>query len=342
MSIEMLEDHLSPDQLSADLSKKGVQVQAITRLDLNVYHIDVASQRSLVARVYPEKDGCNVLAIARLLARLLNYLQLQNFPAERCASLDPVSKLEKHSGCVMLTQFASGHRPERNRAAFGRLGKLLGRLHTVQVPNWTAEGGAWHHLSPTGGIGDECNAASRMLRELQKRGDTNADYGNGVSRLVEELHRLEASLAHAPDLPIALVHPDLVPSNAIVHAATPLEVEAADHGNNKEEEWTIVDWTGAGVGPRIVSLGFLLAVAGARGKTALVDAVMKGYSSHVELEEVELEKLPQAVYCRLLTIQYWEVAVGRKEAGTIVNGLPDLVEMGENVARRVREVVWAD
>lgn len=51
------------------------------------------------------------------------------------------------------------------------------------------------------------------------------------------------------DLPHALIHPDFVPANV---------VESPDAG------LVVIDWTGAGRGPRISSSGFLLWAAGGR------------------------------------------------------------------------------
>ncbi|HEX3647123.1 MAG TPA: phosphotransferase [Pseudonocardiaceae bacterium] len=77
------------------------------------------------------------------------------------------------------------------------------------------------------------------------------------------------------DLPHAFVHPDFVPANAI---ATP------DGG------LVIVDWTGAGRGPRIWPLAFLLWAA-ARVHPRLVGLAFSYYRKHVELEPAELARL---------------------------------------------------
>ena len=324
----MLEDHLSLDQLTVHLSTRNLGVERVTKLDWNVYRIDITSKESLVARVYPSSSTCNVVASASSLVKLLEYLATQGFPAERCVSSQPLSELEDHTGCVLLTEFAHGQRLERNRLVFGRLGKLLGKLHKVPIPDTVQAGGAWHHLTPTGGITDECNAAIQKLQDFAA--SAGLDEQASTQTLVLRLGQLEQHFHDRPDLPRSIVHPDFVPSNIV---AQPQESDGTP------APWTVIDWTGAGVGTRIVSLGFLLAVAGARGKDALVDAVMKGYSELVTLQDSELASLPQAVYVRLLTIQCWEVANGRKKAGSVANEFSALVEMGENVAKRVKSIL---
>ena len=83
----------------------------------------------------------------------------------------------------------------------------------------------------------------------------------------------------AQDLPHAFVHPDFVPANAI---PTP------------DERLVIVDWAGAGRGPRLWSLGFLLWASGARSMR-LVDVVVSRYRRHVVLEPEELTRLAWAI-----------------------------------------------
>jgi Ser/Thr protein kinase RdoA (MazF antagonist) len=324
----MLEDHLSLDHVTTHLSTRNITVERVTKLDWNVYRVDIDSEPSLVARVYPSTSTCDAAASTSSLVKLLEYLHTQGFPAERCASPQPLSELDDHTGCVLLTEFAHGQRPERNRLVFGRMGKLLGKLHTLPIPDTSQPGGAWHHLTPTGGIIEECNAAIQKLQDFAP--SAGPDDQAHIQVLLRELRLLEQHFRDRPDLPTSIVHPDFVPSNII---AQPQESDGTP------APWTVIDWAGAGVGTRIISLGFLLAVAGARGKDALVDTVMKGYSGSVTLEESELASLSQAVYVRLFTIQCWEIANGRKKAGSVVNEFPALVENGENVAKRVRKIL---
>lgn len=148
-----------------------------------------------------------------------------------------------------------------------------------------------------------------MLFDFEAR-TTPAD--QEVSPFSGEVRMLQNELAELNttfelELPRAIVHPDFVPVNIIEHA---LSDEGIDATTKVQKKWTVVDWTGAGVGYRVISLGFLLRVAGERGRMVLVDEVMKGYGEFVKLEECELEVLAKAVYVRIFTLDCWQVAMG--------------------------------
>lgn len=341
----MVNDHLSEAQLRAALTDHwNVQVHSYVRLDLNVSRIDLDDDTSWVVRVYPGQrtvvDNDNLYVAVNSLVKLLEHLAGQEYPVEQLASANPVAQIAAsdprnaiHGTCILVTRFVPGRSPERNRVTFYRLGRLLGKLHAMPIPPGTPEGGAWHHLCIQGGFREEYDAALMLLAKLEHHNDEPEIQALDV--LKEKLHHLKQVFVDVePPLPRALVHPDLVPTNVIAGAS----VQQDDKGN-EFEPWTVIDWTGAGVGTRVLSLGFLLAVAAARGKLILVDAVMKAYSEHVQLEPGELDRLSDAVSARFLTIQCWEAGLGRKTAVEVVNALPRLIQDAENVSKRVRELV---
>jgi len=134
---------------------------------------------------------------------------------------------------------------------------------------------------------------------------------------------LQAALEQAEDcagLPEALLHPDFVPANAIV---------------SEEGRLVIVDWTGAGRGPRAWSLAFLLWAAGAR-ELGLVDAVSARYASHVRLEPRELARLAAAIRVRPLVLDTWSVCMGRKPAAQAAGALAGTARLAEAIAARAR------
>jgi aminoglycoside phosphotransferase (APT) family kinase protein len=121
------------------------------------------------------------------------------------------------------------------------------------------------------------------------------------------------------------VDPDFVPANAI---------------ENAEGGITVVDWTGAGRGPRLWSLGFLLFAAGVRSPK-LVDVVTSRYRRHTRLTEDELGRLPDAIRARPLLIDSWSVATGRKPAEDVLSGLSELTELAERTAEQARRAFAA-
>ena len=260
---------------------------------------------------YPEVDH---------LAKVLDYLLHHAFPAEACISPNPVADYGPDER-ILVTAFADGTRPERNKRTFRRLGHPLGQLHSLPLPERLRKGGAWHHLSASGGISDECEAAKTKLEIFKLHtGLVNEQY-DSIDRLKLEL----SAIGWFEDLPLALVHPGFVPANVIEKAST-------------DDDWIIIDWAGAGSGPRVTSLGPLLMAAGARGKLTLVDAVMAGYAPHVNIDVSELDCLSAAIRARPLAMACWEVSVGRQDPGAVLQGLPALFELANSIASRVREV----
>jgi aminoglycoside phosphotransferase (APT) family kinase protein len=226
-------------------------------------------------------------------AELLRRLERGGFPAERCAHDEPVSEFAGRA--VLVTGFVEGVRSDKPGRTFAYLGALLGRLHARDGVD-LRPGGAWHHLA-SGTPTDEIDAALKLIDDHE---------------LLDEVCELD----DCADLPHAFVHPDFVPANAIT---TP------------EDEVVIVDWAGAGRGPRLWSLGFLLWAAGMRSPK-LVELVISRYRRHVTLEPDELSRLAGAVKARPLLIDCWSVAHGRKPAAEVSGSLRFLNRNAERIA----------
>lgn len=252
----------------------GVTVTGSTALDVGVLRIDRRDGPSWVARVFP---AARPMAEVDGDAAVLQRLAKAGFPAERPAVAEPVSTLADQG--VLVTEFVPGER-SRGARTYAVLGALLGRLH-ARPGEGLRPGGAWHLVAPGGGTtSDEIDGALALLTELQH----------------EPLRARLAEADDCSDLPHAFVHPDFVPANAIT---TP------------DDATVVIDWTGAGRGPRLSSLGFLLWVAGATD-LRLIDTVLTRYARHVRLEPEELARLADAVALRPLVLDAWAVAAGRK------------------------------
>jgi Ser/Thr protein kinase RdoA (MazF antagonist) len=256
----------------------GIQVTGVTELDRGVYRVDRPDGPAWVARVFgPERPAAQVDGDAAI----LRALQRAGFPAERCADPEPVSTVDGRA--VLVTEFVTGTRAAPNARTFAVLGALLGRLHTRAADGLRA-GGAWHHIVPAGGgPRAEIDAALAALPDT-------AEYGPVREGLVDA--------DDGADLPHAFVHPDFVPANAIT---------MPDGG------MVIVDWTGAGRGPRIWPLAFLLWAA-ARVDGRMVDVAFSRYRRHVELEPAELDRLGDVLRVRPLVMDCWSIREGRLSA----------------------------
>jgi thiamine kinase-like enzyme len=122
------------------------------------------------------------------------------------------------------------------------------------------------------------------------------------------------------DLPHAFVHPDFVLANAIPTA---------------EERLVIVDWAGAGRGPRVWAIGFLLWAAGSM-HPRLLDLVSSRYRRHVTLEEAELARLDGAIRGRPTMIECWSVCAGRQSVADALVRVQEIGARAERLAAHAR------
>ncbi|GAM83800.1 hypothetical protein ANO11243_017900 [Dothideomycetidae sp. 11243] len=295
----------------------GGQVTQITALDKGVFRIDLSSSEAQVARVFRLQRAGHISA-AKSSAAVLSYLQQIGFPAERLASHNSVTKF--HGGEVLTTHFVPGKIPEPSPETSRKMGELLGRLHTLEVPSeisWS--GGAWHHLIAQGGSHDEILAALTVL----ERARTGASEDQ-----ISAIARLEAALEAVDDLtglPTALVHPDFALVNMI---------ESANGG------LVPVDWTGSGVGPRLFSLATLLYPASMRGYEML-EAAIAGYTAHITLTKAEVSHLGKALMLRQLTIPCWEIAYRERDPVEIAEKLSSLYKRVQRAVKYTKQAIQA-
>ena len=286
----------------------GVETAEVVPLDLGVFRVDRRDGSRWVARVFA---AGRPLAGVEEDAAILRGLERAGFPAERCAHPEPVSEFLGQG--VLVTGFLEHHGPLRPGRPAALLGYLLGRLHRNSAAG-LRPGGAWHHLSFAGGPREEIAAAAELLDDhLPRVGVRELPL---FDRLRDEVEQTD----DCRDLPHAFVHPDFVPANAISTA---------------DEKLAIVDWTGAGRGPRLWSLGFLLWAAGARN-IKLVDLVVSRYRRSIELEPAELDRLEGAIRGRPVMLETWSVCAGRRELADAVEGVDRAGELATEIAAAAR------
>lgn len=283
-----------------------IVVERVSEIE-SVHRVDRRDGPSWVARVFPAKRPVEAIDGD---AEILRFLEERRFPAERCADEVPVSTFEGQG--VLVTGFVPGPngRPDQSPTTLQAMGDLLGRLQTLPHADGAMgrPAGSWHHLSLAGGGRREDVAALEPLM-------VDAKY----APLWDEL----AGIDLLEDLPEALLHPDFVTANAILTPDGPV----------------VIDWTSAGRGPRIASLGLLLS-AGATD-LRLVDAIIAGYRPHVRLEPEELARLAGAVRAFGLILDCWTAVTYSQWIGTVVQGLAASLERAQAIAAHARDAFAA-
>jgi Ser/Thr protein kinase RdoA (MazF antagonist) len=304
------------ERLRAHLAAQyGIDVSAMTDLDVGVWRVARADGPDWVARWFPARRPAEAVAGD---AEILRYLAAHEFPAERRAADAPVSTLDGRA--VLVTEWADPVPRERRREAIraagglGRLGALLGRLHTLPAAGGAGSrpGGAWHHLA------DGLPAAEVAAAEQTLTGAAHL-IPDGERAAYEALLTEIRALDTADGLPEALTHPDFVLANVV---ATP-------------DAMVVVDWAGAGRGPRVWSLAFLLYAEGAKDLRR-VDVVLAGYRRHVTLAGEELDRLEGIARARPLVLSAWSVCTGRTTPTAAVAHAAEAKTLAEAVAARAR------
>jgi Ser/Thr protein kinase RdoA (MazF antagonist) len=290
----------------------GFATTRLTELDSGVFRADRADGPSWVVRVFP---AARPIAEVEADAGILGSLAAAGFPAERCAHPRSVSVLDGQG--VLVTEFAESAPALRPGKVFAILGGLLGALATNPATELRA-GGAWHTLTD-GDPAAELRAARGMLDEARPRVPPD-------QRMLYDILRGElASLSDFSTLPTAFIHPDFVPQNALP---------------TTDERLVIIDWAGAGRGPRVWSLGFLLYAAGARSPR-LVELVISHYRKRVELEPDELALLEDAICGRPIVLAAWSFCAGRAALPEVLDAVQDAGRIAQRTAAQVRDLLGA-
>jgi Ser/Thr protein kinase RdoA (MazF antagonist) len=304
------------DDLPAHLAiVHGVQVDAVSELDLGTLRVALRDGRTWVARVHPRQRP---LAAAHGDAEILAWLAGRDYPAERIPDgvTEPVSILDGQP--VIVTEgirwVPRGQRRDAVVKAGGlrALGALLARLQALDTQTAPAAagrpGGAWHHLAD-GAPSAELAAVRAMLDDV---GAPDA------------LHTALDATDGGDGLPEAFAHPDFVMANVVC---------AAD----RDGALILVDWAGAGRAPRVWPLAFLLWSLGAGGDLARVDRAVDGYRrGGGELTDAELDRLPAVVAARPVVFEAWAFATDRRSARDAISHVASTRETARRIAERAR------
>lgn len=306
----------------------GIRVTKLTELDVGVFRVTRATAPSWIARVFP---AARPISAVEGDAEILRFLEKHEFPAERCAQAEAVSELDRRG--VLVTECVPGlnGRSDVSGETLFALGDLLGRLHTLPAePGATArEAGSWHHVSVLGGGRREDVDALLPLLAAAAHGVASEDRATFES-VCADLRAIDG----CGDLPHALIHTDPSGANTI-----------ASHGGSP----VLVDWTGAGRGPRLLSLGCLIGGSlqphpGLPPSRDLrrTDAVIAGYRSHVRLGAEELARLPEAIAAFGLIIDCWSFLFQQVPIREVAHSLAAQKDLAHAAAERAATAFDAD
>jgi Ser/Thr protein kinase RdoA (MazF antagonist) len=276
------------EQLPAHLEATyGVSVKKMAPLEPwgpeGAQRVDLESGESWVARPHPPARPFEEVVGD---AELLRFLEAHDFPAERLAHAEPVSRYG--TGSVIITTLLPGKncRGDNSPATINGIGRMLGLLHTLPSDEGAASrpAGGWHHLSQAGGGRDE--DVRILLPLLERAAERLPDSEQAAYKeLVVELESIDL----CDDLPHCLINVDFGGPNIM----------------KWRNKLTAIDWTGAGRGPRVHSMATL---GWGASRPALLDAFVAGYREHAQLEPEEIDRLDGALVLHGLILNAWGVA----------------------------------
>ena len=284
----------------------GIEIAKITPLEPwspnAVQRIDRRDGPPWTLRVFsPDRP----IELVEAEAAMLRHLAQHDFPAERCASDEPVSIFNDQA--VLVTEFIEGKncRGDDDAATLRRFGELLGQLHSL--PPYGPAAGSWHLM--TVGGGPRTRDAETIAASLD---------AESVAALRPFLDVIE----DRDDLPQAILHPDLCGPNII---------RAIDGS------LVVIDWTGSGRGARISTLGLLLRAG--ENDLSLVDAIVAGYG--LELTAEEVARRPAAVREHGIVLASWMVMHGHQKIDDVIPTLEEERRAAAAISDRVASLVGA-
>lgn len=210
-------------------------------------------------------------------AQILRYLAQQGYPAESLAAEEPVSDFE--GSTVLVTEFVPNWKLPSDQWATV-MGDLLGRLHALPLDTSVDRPGGAEGGDPS----REGTPRQDLLAALSFLDSVDTKVAPADREAFERFRERVRSADAGEGLPKALVHGNILagdPDHAVMTDRGPL----------------VLNWKGAGVGPRLADLGWVL--WGCWDESDAI-AVIDAYREHVELTLEELDRLPAVMAIRPL------------------------------------------
>lgn len=210
-------------------------------------------------------------------AAILRFLERQGYPAERLPVEDAVSDFE--GSAVLVTRFVA-NTPLSPEQWGPTLGDLLGRLHALPLDESVARPGGAEGGDPS----REGSPRQDLLAALAFLDSVDTKVAAADRDVFEQLRERVRTADFGEGLPESLVHGNFLAGHP-------------DHAVMTDDGPLVVNWKGAGRGPRLADLGWVL-----WGCWNEADAIpiVDAYRQHVELTDEELDRLDDVMAIRPL------------------------------------------
>jgi Ser/Thr protein kinase RdoA (MazF antagonist) len=300
---------------------KVASLQPLNRLNDSsgklICRVKLSGGHCFILRLYP---AANAGDVAQGVAAMLLFLEEQDYPAERIIRPEEKAALvtTPDGSQLLMTTCVEGTPTDYSPTTLHALGATLGRLHALRPGSEVSL-----PLAAMRPVNEIPWAAGQLTRvEAQVPASLRSRY----EMILAALHAVD----YCEDLPRVLIHNDCFPGNSVCTAAG---------------EVVLIDWEGAGFGPAVLDVGFLLISCESASPWTppfppdpkRVAAVIDGYCQHHRLAPSELDKLPDAI--RFRSIVYGAVSF----AETIASGEDEpnwwwwRYSAAEEVAERARK-----
>ena len=262
----------------------GTQAVSLQSLDSEsgkrMYRVERSREQPWVLRAYPPESEDNIQALVTVLA----FLEQHEYPAERLVRAEDGSFIVTHDGWrLLVTTFVEGSTVDYAPPTLHLLGATLGRLHALQPIATTPAALPVAQMRPVNEISWALSQITGIKAQVPKHLYARYD------TLVAALHGIRLG----EELPRVVIHNDCHSGNAVRTAA---------------EQVVLIDWEGAGLGPAVLDVGFLLSSCDTESPwrpslapdPARVAAIVDGYCQYHTLTPAELEYLPDAIRFRAI------------------------------------------
>ena len=243
----------------------------------HIYQLNLEDGQRWVLRVFSADDQ-SVFSLARMLA----FLAEQSYQAEQIVhTIHNDAIVSYEDKLLLVTRFIEGVPVDYSDSALHLLGETLGKLHALRVEDMSILPKAEMLPAP-----ELAYAWSELSKVADNVPIVLQQHYNVLAQAIHTLNRCK-------NAPLVIIHNDCHPANAI---------------RTSSNEVVLIDWLGAGLGPAVIDVGFLLASCEIPFHELLpidpdkkrLPTIIDGYCQYHTLTPLELNVLPDSIRFRAL------------------------------------------